>query len=238
MSSTAPPPLTAARSLHGQLRRLARAFAHRVGRRRARRLHLLLLVAAAVLAFISRALWDVPGIAALEGNWGPTLLACAALLGLGPALSWLLGSVVRPLRQHLAYDLDDTLQLKDQAGTAVETLAQPDASPLGEALREAAADRLRRADEDRLWKRSRKVPWLRAFLVLLFAFFLLGPGVDGLFGDRGVGRGDDSGIGPRDEGLAPGKRRPMRADTWMLWFAEDPMPVESLGGPPAKKDDR
>ena len=195
---------------------------------------MLLLATLAVLAFVSRAIQPLPGLSWLHGEWGYALAAGALLLALGPALSFLMGSVLRPPHQRMAYDLDDRLDLKDQAGTAAETLSAAEASPLAEALREHAAARLRRADEDRLWKGAKKVPYVRAFLVLLFVFFLVGPGVDGLLGNRGVGRGDDMGLGPRDTGTAPGQPKPMQAGLWMAWFAQDPLHVESLqpDGPP------
>lgn len=234
MSVPDPAPASAARSLRGELRRLGRGFAHRVGRSRARRWHLLLLLALAALAFVSRAIVPVPGLSWLHGEWGYALAVAALLLALGPVLSFLFGALVRPAQQSMAYDLDDRLDLRDQAGTAAETLQRDVDSPLVEALRAHAADRLRRTDEDRLWKGAKKVPYVRAFLVLLFVFFLVGPGVDGLLGDRGVGRGDEMGLGPRDTGTAPGKPRPMKAGLWMAWFAQDPLHVESLqtDGPP------
>lgn len=214
--------------LRAQLRRLRLGHALRVGSRRAHRVHLLVLLAACVLAFTSRALAPLPVLAVLEGRLVPTLLVALGLGLLGGPLRLLalLGRHGDPRR--MAAGLDDRLGLKDEASTAFDVDPAPAARPLEAEVVRRATRALAGVEPDRLWKGARPLPWLRAMLALVFAFLLLAPGVDGLWNERGVGRGAPPGLGAREGEPVTGRRDVLAPQAWLGWFVRDPLPVEAL----------
>lgn len=181
-----------------------------------------------MLAFVSRALLPLPLLGALEGRWVPTLLVALGLLLLGPLLHVVFVGFVRPSRRTLVAGLDDQHAWHDEASTAYEVEAAPRGGPVEAALFARVVRRLARLEPHLLWRGSRRLRWIRAMLAVVFAFILLGPGVDGLLGRRGVGRGEDLGLGARDGAPQPSAPEAMAADVWLAWFAEDPLPVEAL----------
>nr|MDJ0523573.1 hypothetical protein [Planctomycetota bacterium] len=105
-----------------ELRKLARGYARAVGGARAARWHLVLLIAAIVLAFVHRAVVALPGLDLLAGRWLPALAAGVALYFLGPVLRAASGLFVTPREDALARRLDDRFGWHDDTETAL-TLA-------------------------------------------------------------------------------------------------------------------
>ncbi|MCB9830192.1 MAG: hypothetical protein H6806_10580 [Planctomycetes bacterium] len=212
--------------LTSQLRRLGRGMALRRGSRRQRVVHLVVLVVACVLAFTSRALRPLPILSQLEGRLLPTLAVAAGLLLLAwplRLLGW--GSGRRDLTD-LARRLDDRLELKDQASTALEV--DPPRTGLDRTLATQAAGLLAHAvPPGAVGRGPDRLRWPRRLLAFLFAFLLLAPGVDGLFGERGIGRGDVTGLAAPDGDPTTGRGR-IDTRVWLSWFAVDPLPVEAL----------
>lgn len=201
-------------------------MALRRGSRRHRVVHLLVLVAACVLAFTSRALRPLPLLSSLEGHVVPTLAVAAGLLLLAWPLRLLaLGAGRRDLAA-LARRLDDQLDLKDQASTALDV--DPPRTRVDRALGSQAASLLAAAAPPGANGRGPdRMRWPRRLLALLFAFLLLAPGVDGLFGERGIGHGDETGLAAPDGDPTTGRGR-FDTELWLRWFAVDPLPVEAL----------
>lgn len=220
--------LIAMDALREELRRLGRHVAADRGGVRAARTHLALLIVAVVLAFTSRAVHPLPLLEHLEGAWLPTALAALLLYLLGALLHLLHTRLVRPDLRALALRLDDDHQWRDDTSTAVDLPDGTAADRVPRVLLAQATGRLRLLDREAV----RGVgPWgrrLRIACVLLFAFVLLAPGVDGLVRDRGAGAGDAAGLGrsPADEALGPPP--PLDADWFLATFVEDPLPVEPL----------
>lgn len=212
--------------LTSQLRRLGRGMALRRGSRRQRAVHLGVLVIACALAFTSRALRPLPILSALEGQLVPTLGVAVGLLLLAwplRLLGW--GSGRRDLAD-LARRLDDRLELKDQASTALDV--DPPRTALDHALARHAAGLLAHAaPPGAVGRGPDRLRWPRRLLAFLFAFLLLAPGVDGLFGERGIGRGETTGLAAPDGEPTTGRGR-IDTRVWLGWFAVDPLPVEAL----------
>ncbi len=180
---------------------------------------------ACALAFASRAIVRLPGLAHLEGRIVPTTLAAIGLFFLRHPLAVLLRAGSRRDLHGVAASLDDRLDLKDQVATAVEI--EPPRAPLDHALHRAATTALARYEPLLPSRRGFGGRWLPRLLAFLFAFLLLAPGVSGLLGVRGVGRGDAVGLGATDGPPTTGPGR-LPADRWLRWCAQDPLPVEAL----------
>ena len=222
-------------ALAQQLTRLARARAAFRGRRTARRIAVGLLLLFLGLAVAHRLFGDVPLVARLEGR---PLLALAVIAAALPA-SWALGRLAafgaRPGRRVLARRLDDELGLADATDAGLSVLRRGDASPLAAVAEDAAAARLLSVDPRTLWtppRKGRRIPLLLAFLT---AFVLLAPGVLGIGGARGAGRGTEAGIGRKDEATPDaggGPFTPAEADRWLRTHGRLALTVPDLGKAP------
>ena len=216
-----------------ELRRLGRGYARCEGARRASRWHLVLLVAACVLAFVSRALFPLPVLAWMEGRWLPTLFVALGLVLLGIPLVLLASRLARPNGRRLADELDDRFDLQDQASTAAEVERDAAQAPVVGALLSQAGRALARISPERLWRKRRRVPFVRGLLGIVFAFLLLAPGVDGLGKAFGLGREGTGGLGATAGDPVDGTRRALAMDEWLAWFVTDPLPVEPLPDAPS-----
>lgn len=218
-----------------ELRRLGRHVARDRGGRRAARVHLWVLGAAILLAFFSRAVRPLPLLGWLEEHW---IWACVASVGLyllARPLHLLFTRVIRPDLRELASELDDDHGWRDDTTTAVEL---PEAhSGVSQVLVAQTTGRLRHLDSDGVRTVGRFGRRLRMALCLLFLFVLLGPGVDGLLGERGAGRGTDAGLGQSPEDAGGGPPPPLEADWFLATFVEDPIPAEALPPEPAPPAD-
>lgn len=220
----APPP----ESVRRQLGRLARGRARLLGGARAGRWHLVVLVAACLLAFVHRAIVPIPGFDAIRDSWPLLLGVAAGLFALGPILRMLFASSARLETSVLARELDDRFGWHDETDTAAALAPDAAAGGLGSLVTAQAGGRLRELDAASLARAGR--PWgrVRLVLTLLFVALLILPGVGGLFGGSGAGTqgGDGIGTAGADEDFgAPG---PMKADFWFQAFVENPIPVEPL----------
>ena len=111
--------LAAMEVVRHELRRLARGYARRVGRGRAARWHVALLVLAVAAAFLSRAILPLPGLTWLEGRILPVAFAALALYGLGTLLAVVMTRILRPRVRLLARDLDERNGWRDETTTAL-----------------------------------------------------------------------------------------------------------------------
>ena len=224
-----------------ELKRLARGIARRGGAARAARWHLVLLVAAVVAAFLSRAWRPLPGLARLEGAVLPVLLAALGLYALGTVLAFVWTRFLRPPERSLARALDERYAWHDETTTALALEPPAGETPLAGLLVAQTEGRLRELDARALASSGSLWVLPRRLLAFLFAFVLLAPGVEGLLGPHGAGTQGQDGLGQEgatDEVAVP---RPMRADFWLQTFIENPLPVEPLppeGGaaPPGAAD--
>jgi len=211
-----------------ELRRLARGYARRVGRGRAARWHVALLVLAVAAAFVSRVILPLPGLAWLEGRIVPVVLSALALYGLGTLLALLMTRVLRPRVKVLARDLDERHGWRDETTTALSLPPEPRDASVSALLVAQTQGRLREIDASSLTKVRSTWVRPRRLLAVLFALVLLAPGVRGLFGEMGAGhegKGTFGADGGADSVPVP---RPMRADFWLQSFVENPLPVEPL----------
>ncbi len=218
-------------ALRFELRRLAHGFAAAAARPRAARVHVLLLVAAVLLAFTHRAILDLPGFGWLAARWYVVVVVAAALYALGPLLARLLARTLRQPPLAMARRLDDRYAWRDETSTAASMPADVADRPMNAFLVAQATGRLREVAPQGETKPPRA--WFRVLLAAAFAFVLLAPGVDGLLGEAGAGRGPDGVIGSKDELEPVGPPTPMRADFWLQSFIESPLPVEPLPPEPA-----
>ena len=211
-----------------ELRRLARGYARRVGRARAARWHVALLVLAVAAAFVSRAILPLPGLAWLEGRILPVVLSALALYGLGALLALLMTRVLRPRVRVLARDLDERHGWRDETTTALSLPPEPRDTSVSALLVAQTQGRLREIDASSLAKVRSTWVRPRRLLAVLFALVLLAPGVRGLFGEMGAGhagKGTFGADGAQDGVAVP---RPLDADFWLQSLIEDPLPVEPL----------
>jgi hypothetical protein len=214
--------------VRSQLDRMRRGWSRTRGRDLAGRAHLWLLLLALAGAIGSRTLGPWPGYASLEREILPSLAVAAFLLLLAPLLARLVAPWFRPSRARLARRLDDAQGWRDATDTALALGVEAAEAPLGSFLSQQTSGRLRELDERRLWPARQGSVWIRRLLVLAFLFVLLAPGVDGLLGIRGPGRGDEAALGNRPETEGRERARPLEADEWLLYFVEEPMRVEAL----------
>lgn len=213
-----------------ELRKLARGYARAVGGVRAARLHLLVLVAAILLAFAHRAVIALPLFDHLAGRWIPALIAGVALYFLGPLLRSGAALFARPREDLLARRLDDRHGWQDATETALTLAPAEIERPVSQLLLAQTEGRLREVDARRLAKAPRPRRWPRRILAFLFVAVLLLPGIDGLFrgGGGGTTGGDLGSRGPED---AVGAPHAMKADFWLQTFVQNPLAVEPLPGP-------
>ena len=222
-------------SLASELHRLDRAQGALRAGHSARRLHLLVLAAAVLLAFVSRAIHALPGLAWLEGRLVPAIAAGLLLIALGYALPRLVRLLWRlragPGLARIAESLDDRHGWRDETSTAA---GLPDAqanATVPQVLVAQAAGRLRTLDVEAPSRWS-PLGWPRVLLALLFVFVLIAPGVNGLLGLRGAGSGEGNGLGQSKKPAPLGEQAPIAADLFLTVFARDPLPVEPLAAEP------
>ncbi|MDJ0975928.1 MAG: hypothetical protein QNJ98_15830 [Planctomycetota bacterium] len=215
-------------ALREELRRLGRHVAADQGGVRAARTHLALLIVAVVLAFVSRAVLPLPGLAALEGAWIPTLITAAVLYLLGSVLHLVHTRFIRPDLRGLALRLDDDHHWRDDTSTAMDLPDAAAADRVPRVLLAQTKGRLRLLDREAVRGVSTWGRRVRIACVLLFVCVLLLPGVDGLFDARGAGVGADPGLGRSPDAAAFGPPPPLDADWFLATFVEDPLPVEPL----------
>ena len=218
--------------MHTQLRRLARGYGTLRGGRWAARWHLVVLLLAVGLAFLSRAVRPLPGISWLAGHPLAAVGAGLGLLLLGWLLTRLAAHALRPRDHVLARQLDERYAWHDETQTAVGLEAGAGERPLAGLLIAQTHGRLRELSASDLTGEATPWRWPRRLLAFLFVFVLLAPGVDGLLGRLGAGHGGDGLLGT-DGVLEPiGAPRPMRADFWLQTFVQNPLPVEPLASEP------
>jgi hypothetical protein len=218
-------------ALRFELRRLARGCGNLRALRRATRVHRLVLVAAVALAFVHRAILPLPAFSAFAPSVARVVLVALGLVLVGPFLVRLLARAMRPAPGALARRLDDAYAWRDETSTAADVCAAGVGTPVGVLLVQQAAGRVGEIEPQALQGARRPRRWVTLLLVALFVCVLLLPGVDGLLGERGGGRGEQGLLG-RSEDLEPvGPPRPMKADFWMRFFVENPLPVEPLPEP-------
>jgi hypothetical protein len=215
-------------ALRFELGRLARGEAHARAGGRAARVHLLLLVGAVLLAFVHRAVLPLPALRFLDGSWLRVAVAAAVLYLLGPLLARGLARALRPSLRETARRVDDAQHWRDETTTALDVEAASGDGAVAALLVAQSTGRVRdlASPEPAAAKPGRR--WPRLLLAALFAFLLLAPGVDGLFGDRGAGRGGGAGLGQRDALEPVGPPAPMSAQLWLRDFLEYPPRVEPL----------
>jgi hypothetical protein len=223
-------------ALASELRRLHRAQGARHAQDRARRAHLLVLGAAVVLAFVSRAVHALPGLGRLEGRLVPSIIGGLLLLALGYLLPRLLRQAARlwskPGLAGIAAALDDAHGWRDETSTAAGLPETAAGGVVPQLLLAQTAGRLRTLTVDAPVRWS-PVAWPRVLLAALFVFLLIAPGVNGLLGLRGAGQGDGKGLGQSPNAASVGEQAPIAADLFLTLFARDPLPVEPLEADPA-----
>ncbi len=224
-------------ALASELRRLDRSQGALRAQGRARRAHLLLLGGAVLLAFLSRAVHALPGLARLEGQLILSILTGLGLLGVGYLLPRLLRWMSRwgsgTAWAGFAEQLDDAHGWRDETSTAAGLPEADTGNAVPQVLVAQAAGRLRTLEIDapRAWS---PLAWPRLLLACLFVFLLIAPGVNGLLGLRGAGQGDDGGLGQSRKGALVGEQAPIAADLFLTLFARDPLPVEPLEAEPTE----
>ncbi len=219
-------------SLQNELGRIFRIRGRALAWRHALRLHFVILIAACVLAFVSRVFTPLPGLELLHGRWIPTMFVAFGLLVLLYALHALLRLIYRMATKRdaelLASRLEKRFKWNEDATTALALDHQECDGPIARFLLASTAGRLRAIHASKLWPLSRRMPWIRGFLVICFAFILLGPGVDGLRARMGIGRGEPAGIGATDSDPEAGAPQAFPMATWLRLFVEEPVRVEPL----------
>ena len=226
-------------SVRRQLGRLARGRARLLGGARAGRWHLVILVAACLVAFVHRAFVPIPGLAAVADSWPLLLGVAGGLFAIGPVLRILFAAGSRLETSALARELDDRFGWHDETDTAAALGPDEAATGLGGLVTAQAGGRLRELDASGLARAGR--PWgrVRLVLTLLFVALLILPGVEGVFGGSGAGTQGGDGIGTagfEDEDF--GTPGPMQADFWFQAFVENPIPVEALPPDEPEPDDK
>lgn len=197
-----------------ELDRLGRAEARARARPWARRVQLLLLGAAVLLAALQRWAGPLPGLAALEGRPVAVLAVALGLLAAGPLLAWLGPWLWRPRAATLARRLDEAPGGHDEVATALDAERGRARGALAAVLVAQVAARLAgraaAARTPRLWA-ERPMRLLAGLGALAFACLLLLPGVRGADGEGHAGRGPQPGLGWRTEEA----REPLEADAWL-----------------------
>ncbi len=218
-----------------ELRKLARGYAGALGAMRAARWHLLVLVAAILLAFVHRSIHALPGFDRLAGHWIPAILAGVALYFAAPLLHLAATLFGRPRVDALARELDDRFRWGDATETALTLTPEERELAVPGFLIEQARGRVREVNPRKLARVRTPRRWPRRVLAFVFVALLLLPGVDGLFGRFGAGTQGDGSIGSEGPEDPVGAARPMAADFWLQTFVENPLAVEPLpetGAPP------
>jgi hypothetical protein len=198
--------------VRAELQRLAKGLGEARATLVARRIQVALLLGAIVLAFASRAVVPIPPFRALGDDLLLALGAAAVLYSVGTALRWGLRLSGGPAPEPMARRLEDRLGAREDFSTALTVSGG--AGPVGAFLAAQAAGTLRAVEPASLWpvrRYGRRLPLLLAFL---FLFVLLAPGVSGLLGTRGAGRGAEADLGVSPEGGDRGEE-PTDADAWM-----------------------
>jgi hypothetical protein len=200
----------------------------------ARRRHVQVLLAAVLLAALTRWVAPVPGVQALVGSLGGAFLAAALLLALGWALRAAAVPWLRVPAPRLAALLDDRQGWKDTLGTALDVERRGAAGAVVGALKLQATSLLAALPlaAAPAARPPRRLPWGRIGLAAVFVALLLLPGVSGRGPFAGAGRGGEIGLG-QVERPTDG---PYDADRWLRDHARlllrpaDPSGVEDPTG--------
>lgn len=215
-------------SVASELVRLGRAQARARAAPWARRVHLLLLAAAVLLAGVHRWLVPVPGLQALEAHVLAALFVALLLWLAGPLLSLLAPWLLREAPARVAGRLDAAPGGHDEVATALDVEQGRAPGALGPVLVARVAHRLA-AQGPPPSSTPARARLLRAGGALAFLALLLLPGVRG--GGAGTaGRGPQPGLGWRPQGIPEA----LDADAWLrqhlrLVLEPVPAPADAAG---------
>ena len=203
------------RALSRELSRLGRACARSEGRRTGRRVARGLLAAFLLACLVHRFGPGLPGLHRLERSPLHAAVAVGVVFLLAAVAGRLAALDLRPSSRRLARRLDDALGLADATDAALT--ADP-ARGLGPLVAERAATRLAAVAPATVFGATPGRSRVSVLLAVASLLVLLAPGVLGIGGASGAGRGPDLGPGHRpspDTARKGDELTPEEADRWL-----------------------